>query len=349
MNLTSLIYFSRLYGANSELVTCGGGNTSMKENGVMYVKGSGTALKDAVTETFVAMDMPRLLAMLDDDYPEDDAAREAKFVKDCAAAKLSGQENKRPSVEALLHALFPQKYVLHLHPALVNGLTCSVNGRVECEKMFGDSVVWVDACKPGYTLAKIMKGIFDHAEKPIKTVLLENHGVFFGANTVDDLGIHLNGMMNALNARVTEYPMVDSDQPEPGFADKIRLVTGKQFVNFNASPTALKFAESSKAAEPIMKPFNPDQIVYCGPRVKFANCENCLNEIDANVVVMKGVGIYAVGDSQKSADNCMTLVKDALKIATYAKAFGGAKPMDQALVDFIVGWEVESYRKSVSK
>ncbi len=349
MNLSSLIYFSRLYGANTELVTCGGGNTSMKENGVMYVKGSGTALKDAVTETFVAMDLQKLLGIFDEEYPQDDAAREAKFVADCAKAKLPGEENKRPSVEALLHALFPQKYVLHLHPALVNGLTCSVNGREECEKLFGDSVLWVPACRPGYTLAKIMKDIFDKSDKPIKTVLLENHGVFFGANTVDDLGIHLNGMMNVLNSKVIEYPLVDSDKPEPGFADKIRQVSGKQYVEFNASPTALKFAKSPESAKPLMKPFNPDQIVYCGPRVKFANCENCLNEIDANVIIMKGKGIYALGDSAKAAANCMTLVKDAMKIATYAEAFGGAKPMAEDLVNFIVGWEVESYRKSVSK
>ncbi len=349
MNLSPLIYFSRLYGADPELVTCGGGNTSMKEDGVMYVKGSGTALKDAVTETFVGMDMIKLLHMLDDEYPTDDAAREARFVADCAAARLPGEENKRPSVEALLHALFPQKFVLHLHPALVNGLTCSQHGEAECKRLFGDSAVWVPACKPGYTLAKIMQGVFKSAERPIKTVLLENHGVFFGADSVEDLGVHLNGMLNALNACVKEKPDVESDAEEPGYADKIRRFSGKQYVNFNASPTALRFAESPEAAKPVMKPFNPDQIVYCGPRVKFANCENCLNSIDANVIVMRGKGIYAIGDTQKAADNCMTLVKDAMKIAVYAEAFGGAKPMAQDLVDFIVGWEVESYRKSVTK
>ncbi|MBR5380783.1 MAG: class II aldolase [Clostridia bacterium] len=349
MNLSPLIYFSRLYGANAELVTCGGGNTSMKENGLMYVKGSGTALKDAVTDTFVGMDMRRLLGILDEEYPADDAAREAKFVHDCALAKLPGEESKRPSVEALLHALFPQRFVLHLHPALVNGLTCSQNGESECRRLFGDSVVWVPACKPGYTLAKIMKDVFDASARPIKTVLLENHGVFFGADTVEDLAVHLNGMLNALNACVKEKPDVESDAEEPGYEDKIRRFSGKQYVNFNASPTALRFAASPEAAAPIMKPFNPDQIVYCGPRVKFANCENCLNSIDANVIVMRGKGIYALGDTQKAADNCMTLVKDAMKIVVYAEAFGGAKPMDQELVDFIVGWEVESYRKSVTK
>ena len=134
---------------------------------------------------------------------------------------------------------------------------------------------------------------------------------------------------------------------EPGFAEKIKRVSGKNFVQFNASPTALKFAESKQAAEPIMKPFNPDQIVYCGPKVKFAMCEGCLDNIDANVIIMKGVGIYAIGDTEKNANNCMTLVKDAMKVATYAKAFGGEQPMAEELVNFIVNWEVESYRKSV--
>ena len=119
MNLSPLIYFSRLYGADPDLVTCGGGNTSMKEDGVMYVKGSGTALKDAVTETFVGMDLKKLLTMLDDEYPTEDAAREAKFLRDVTAAKLPGEEAKRPSVEALLHALFPQKFVADQRPDLL--------------------------------------------------------------------------------------------------------------------------------------------------------------------------------------------------------------------------------------
>ncbi len=347
MNLSPLIYFSRLYGANPDLVTCGGGNTSMKEDGVMYVKGSGTALKDAVTDTFVGMNLARLLNMLDDEYPQGDVEREAKFLRDVTAAKLPGEENKRPSVEALLHALFPQKFVLHLHPSLVNGLTCSVNGAQECKRLFGDSVVWVPACKPGYVLARKMKDVFDASEKKIKTVLLENHGVFFAADTVEGLATSLNGMMNALNSQVKEYPDVESRAEDPGFGEKIREVSKKDFVLFNASPTALKFAESVAAAKPIMKPFNPDQIVYCGPTVQFANCVNCLNEIKANVIIMKGVGIYAIGDTEKNANNCMTLVKDAMKVAVYAQSFGGEQPMDQALVDFIVNWEVESYRKSV--
>ena len=348
MNLSPLIYFSRLYGANPDFVTCGGGNTSMKENGVMYVKGSGTALKDAVTETFVGMNHKMLLEILNKPFPEEDSAREAMFLREVTAAKLPGEEAKRPSVEALLHALFPQKFVLHLHPSLVNGLTCSVNGEADSKRLFGDSVVWVPECKPGYVLAKKMKDVFEGTDRAIKTVLLQNHGVFFASDTVEGLDTQLTGMMNALKSQIKELPpVVDSTEEDPGFGEKIKAVSGKNFVLFNGSPTAKAFAASPEAAKPIIKPFNPDQIVYCGPAVQFANCQNCLNEIKANVIVMKGVGIYAVGDTDKNANNCMTLVKDAMKVATYARAFGGAKPMDDELVQFIVGWEVESYRKSV--
>ena len=154
-------------------------------------------------------------------------------------------------------------------------------------------------------------------------------------------------MINALKTQVKEFPSVESNAEDPGFGERLSKLSGKAFVRFNASPSALKFASSAEAAAPIMKPFTPDQIVYCGPRVQFVACQACLKEVTANVVIVKGAGVYALGDTEKNANNCMTLVKDAMKVATYAEAFGGARPMAQELVDFIVGWEVESYRKSV--
>ena len=126
--MENLVAFSRKYGSNPDLVLAGGGNTSMKKDGVLYVKGSGCALATICEENFVAMNISALLDTLKKDYPADDKAREAAYLADVMAARLPGEEEKRPSVEALLHALFPQKYVLHLHPARVNGLTCAVDG-----------------------------------------------------------------------------------------------------------------------------------------------------------------------------------------------------------------------------
>ena len=61
--MQKLVEFSRRYGSNPELVLAGGGNTSMKEGGILYIKGSGCSLSTIRSVDFVAMDMEKLLAI----------------------------------------------------------------------------------------------------------------------------------------------------------------------------------------------------------------------------------------------------------------------------------------------
>ncbi|MBO7728730.1 MAG: class II aldolase/adducin family protein [Oscillospiraceae bacterium] len=274
--MKNLVEFSRKYGSDPELVLAGGGNTSMKENGVLYVKGSGCSLSTIEAENFVAMDLEELLKILEKEYPASDREREAMFLADVSAAKLPGEEEKRPSVEALLHALFPQRYVLHLHPALVNGLTCGVDGEKIAKELFPDAI-WVNACKPGYTLAKLLS---DKINPETDTVLLQNHGVFFASQTPEGLEELLQGMLSVLKAQL------------PG-----------------ELPEVLEDVDLSK-------PFTPDHIVYCG-----------------------------VGPTLPETANAHLLYRDAQKINWYAKAFGGPLPLKKELVEFILNWEAESYRK----
>ena len=277
--MKNLVEFSRRYGSDPELVLAGGGNTSMKENGILYVKGSGCSLSTIEEENFVAMNLEKLLAILNKEYPTDDKEREAQFLADVGAAKLPGEEKKRPSVEALLHGLFRQRYVLHLHPALVNGLTCGKEGKRIAEELF-PKAIWVDACRPGYTLAKLLS---DRIGPETDTVLLQNHGVFYASETPEGLEKLLDGMMTALKNRL------------PG-----------------EIPEKLEEVELSK-------PFTPDHIVYCG-----------------------------VGPELPDTVNAHLLYRDAQKINWYAKSFGGPLPLEKELVDFILNWEAESYRKKQS-
>lgn len=232
--MKNLVDYSRKYGSDPELVLAGGGNTSMKENGVLYVKGSGCALSSIEPENFVRMDIAALRDIVNRDYPAEDSAREAAFLKDCNDAMLPGEEGKRPSVEALLHALFPQRYVLHLHPALVNGLTCGNNGEAMSKELFPEAI-WVPACKPGYTLAKLLA---DKIGEDTDTVLLQNHGVFFASETPEGLAELLNGMMDTLKAQL------------PG-----------------ELPEKLEDVD-------LAKPFSPDHIVYCGLGPNLPDNEN---------------------------------------------------------------------------
>ena len=222
--MQKLVEFSRRYGSNPELVLAGGGNTSMKEGGILYIKGSGCSLSTIRSVDFVAMDMEKLLAICKKRYPSEDKEREAMFLADVNLARLPGEERKRPSVETLLHALFPQRYVLHLHPALINGLTCGEDGQRAAAELFPEAI-WVDACRLGYTLAKILA---DKIGPGSDTVLLQNHGVFFASDTPEGLERLLHNMMMTLRAEL------------PG-----------------ELPEKLEDVDLSK-------PFTPDHIVYCG-------------------------------------------------------------------------------------
>ena len=233
--MKNLVRFSRHYGSNISLVAAGGGNTSMKENGVLYVKGSGSALATICEENFVALDINKLLEIPKRTYPAGDKEREAAFLNDIMASKMPGEEAKRPSVETLLHALFPQRYVLHLHPSIVNGLTCSVDGKTAANRLFPDAV-WVDECRPGYTLAMEVSNLLT---KGVNTLLLQNHGVFFAADTPEELDAMLKDMIKVLQEEI----------------DK----------NYTAA---------FDKAPALDKPFTPDHIVYCGTGPDLPDTEN---------------------------------------------------------------------------
>ena len=115
--LSVLCEFSHKYGSNPEFVLAGGGNTSAKDDDYLYIKGSGSSLATIKPEQFVKMNRAKLAGMWQKDYPAAEDEREAAVLADMMAAKAPGEESKRPSVETLLHNLFPQKYVLHVHPA----------------------------------------------------------------------------------------------------------------------------------------------------------------------------------------------------------------------------------------
>ena len=355
--LNTLTAFSNRYGADPELVLAGGGNTSAKDGGMMYIKGSGTALATIKPEEFVAMDRQKLASMWDKVYPEADDAREAEALADLMAAKLPGQEGKRPSVETLLHALFPQRYVLHLHPAAINGLTCAVDGKAWAEKLFPQAV-WIEQCKPGYVLAKLCRTRMAEykaaAGRDAQVLLLQNHGVFFAADDAQELGDLLGNMLKALRAHYAVQPdFTPAATEDAQLGASLAALYGGVY-RFNGSAEAVRFSESLAAMAPLLKPFSPDHIVYCkafplyikdaaDAAQAFADYR-AKNGYAPKLCYVRGGGFYALGETDKQAATTELLALDAVKIAVYSRAFGGPLPQNDALTDFIINWEVEAYR-----
>lgn len=359
--LEQLVEFSNKYGSNPELVLAGGGNTSAKENGIMYVKGSGTRLATITGEQFVKMELDKLNSIFKKEYPDNDAEREALVLADLMSAKAPGEEAKRPSVETMLHGIFEQTFVLHLHPALVNGLTCAVDGKKIAADLFGDDMIWIDACKPGYILSKIcfdaMTAYKERTGKAADMLLLQNHGIFIADNTVEGLGAKLNAVLSKLEAKLVRKPDVSPVQADETFAAAAAGICGE--CRAIATADALSFCGCPHCAADILSPFTPDHIVYCKAYPMWLAADKDLKEavgeyeekygFKPRIIVAQGRGIFAAGADAKQADTAKLLFEDALKIAVYTASFGGALHMTEELTDFIVNWEVESYRSSQNK
>jgi rhamnose utilization protein RhaD (predicted bifunctional aldolase and dehydrogenase) len=175
-------YTSRLIGVDPELVLHGGGNTSVKPTEIdifgnaveaIYVKASGFDLAQMWTEGFTGLERERLLALSKLSVLSDpDMVREVKRAQfDPQAANAS--------IEAIVHAVIPHKFVDHSHSDAI--LTIS-NSKLPLEtwvEIFGESVAVLPYVKPGFDLAKqIAAFAADGGFERCDGLVLENHGLF---------------------------------------------------------------------------------------------------------------------------------------------------------------------------
>ena len=182
--IKDLIEISRYYGSNKDYVIAGGGNTSFKDEQTIWIKASGQPLAGLSEDGLVALCREKLQVISSKTYSDDPSSREEQVKNDMYLSILDPLKNLRPSVETSLHELIRYKYVVHLHPTLINGLLCSRNAKNLTHKLFGDSVLFVPYTDPGYTLFKKLESeIIMFREKFFhdpQIIFLENHGSFVG-------------------------------------------------------------------------------------------------------------------------------------------------------------------------
>ncbi|HEY4981884.1 MAG TPA: bifunctional aldolase/short-chain dehydrogenase [Pseudolabrys sp.] len=184
-DLALRIYSTQLLGRNAKLVLHGGGNTSLKttardllgeEVAVLRVKGSGCdmgAIEPAGMPA-VRLDPLRKLrarAALNDD----EMARAQR-------AFLIDPQAPSPSVEMLLHAFMPAKFIDHTHATAVLSLIDQPNAEALCAEVFGGRLGFVPYLMPGFGLAKKAAAVFD-TNRLVEGLILDKHGLFtFGGD-----------------------------------------------------------------------------------------------------------------------------------------------------------------------
>ena len=359
MSLEKITALSVKYGSDARFVLAGGGNTSFKDEKYLYVKPSGVSLAAIKPENFVKMDRALIRKIFTEALPADDTAREAAAKDLMMAAVCSGG---RPSVEAPLHELLPFAYVVHLHPAMVNGMTAAEKAQETCAKLFPDAL-WIPYVDPGYTLSKKvsdeMAGYKAAKGKAASLIFLQTHGVFVGADTPEEIDAIYAKVMGTLEKAyaaagvATELAKQESCMDAiKQYAPKLRTLLGDE----NGDSIKAKFVVCAGNFEVTGGPLSPDHIVYSksfpmvsdDPKKEDVDAYVAANGFKPLVVSVPGRAVFCAGTSLKGANTAAALAMDAALVKQLTAAFGGPHYISERDRRFIENWEVESYRRSMA-
>lgn len=359
---------SRYYGVNPAYVIAGGGNTSYKNKGELYIKASGIALSDIGANGFVKMSRDRLDLMESKVYPENPSEREESVKNDLRTAIIDPGQ-LRPSVETSLHNLIDFRYVVHTHPTLINALMCSQNARREVEERFGTEALFIEYTDPGYILfKKLQKLLSDYRTeygKSPQIIFLQNHGIFVGANTTGEIKVLYDSIESRIRRNVsTAVPDAHTETYTDGYQDVVKdFFQGKNLLTRAfRSDLASHFAAGPELFAKISRPFTPDIIVYC--KSNYLYLEKGLNPEEVKqklqdfesghgyypkVIVEENEGLILTEENEKSVNTVLEVFQDMMKIAYLSEQFGGPHSMSDEQIAFIDNWEVENYRRKVAK
>lgn len=280
--LNEAVEMSRRVGEDDTLVVWGGGNTSVKtrepdlhgvDEDVLRVKESGCDLKTIQSSDFVPLRMAALLRLR-----ERRAMDDAEMVA-ALARSITDPQAPRPSIETLLHAWVPGRFVVHTHADAVLMLTNQSSARQALRRAYGGDAVWVGYRRPGFPLCReVAEAVENHPGA--RAVVLERHGLVTWGETgrealdstremveraLDDVRQHGSPKPPFGGPRTSPHPAALRRRLYIQLAPILRgaLSRRRQVVlRFDGSPDVLEFVNSRRGKELSQRgPATPDHIL----------------------------------------------------------------------------------------
>jgi rhamnose utilization protein RhaD (predicted bifunctional aldolase and dehydrogenase) len=382
--LADLIKISNITGKDTTLVQGGGGNTSVKtaDGKYMYIKASGTALKDMNKNAgWRRMRLAPVLSIIEDkSLAKLEAGKREPEVVDrlLLACDDKVKSGARPSVEAHLHSML-DKCVIHLHPLVVAAYVNAKRGKAEIEKLFKKEKyppLWVPYTDPGFMLAKkIARMVGDYQKKFGKKpaiMILEKHGLFVTAETADAALRLVRKVIKLCSSKLKRLKTQDSRLKKPARSDinTAKSAIGKAVFGatgqhlpvsyFGITKPIAGFMAHKDAAKLLATPaLNPDELVYangsamwlesCDVKTVTSKLKTQLNrgQKPAAAFIVKGVGLFVAAD-KKTAPVIAEITTCSVLIRMYAQKFGGILALNKRQQDFINNWESEAFRKKLA-
>ena len=271
-------------GSNKKFIQASGGNTSFKSGNKLWVKASGKQLKNALDENiFVCLENINSSKNLIDTDLKD------------IHLKSVGINSLKESIESLLHAVMPHKYVIHSHALDVIRESVIVDNFDNISlNMSQYNWAIVDYKEPGIKLAKeVYANIKD---KDIDAVILLNHGLIVGAESAKEVVYKHNKIVEKFYRESRKIPKLDKNKLNQ-IIIKLKNETGK-FWRLPKSNLIHSLA-TDKWSFTIAKklPLYPDHIVFCGPNA-LCFSDNDFSKIDKEImihqkyIIVQDIGVF---------------------------------------------------------
>lgn len=369
-DLAMRVYTSRLLGEDENLVLHGGGNTSVKIDEWLYVKGSGWDLATIQKEGFPAVRMDALIEMAKLEKLSD-----SEMVR-LQREAMRDQSFPNPSIEAILHAIIPFRFVDHTHADAIATISNTPNGRERLEELYGKSVLFVPYIMPGFDLAhRIHEMTKDVNWSDIEAIILDNHGIF----TFSDSAKQSYERMIELVAKAQNY--LDENAPLEHSGSKTREFSKEELQQL--SNMAEKLRGSAVVALPLEfdgvyefcrsdfmgaliagGPLTPEHVIRTKPRPAvleeswqdgfddFArwyeayfqtNNDGTKTMLDSSPrwAVIKYRGIVTFGANEKEAIIIGDIVRHTVQAMLRSRHIGGWKSLSKADIFAMEYWELE--------
>ncbi|MBZ9848185.1 class II aldolase/adducin family protein [Mesorhizobium sp. CA14] len=334
--MAALRALSAAIGADPHLTQAAGGNTSLKAGDTLWIKASGTWLKDALTDDImVPVAMGPLIEAVERRDPTADKPQ-------AFAIGALNPRGLRPSIETTVHALMPQRVVLHVH--CVNTISLAVQTDCEAEATRPlDGVAWayVPYRRPGLPLAQ---GIAERLRPGTDVLILGNHGLVVAAETVAEAERLLHRVRSLL-AR----PARETASPDTAALRALARDSGYRLpADAEAHAVALD-ADSCRIAE--AGSLYPDHVIFLGPGSAVARPGERAADVVARLgtspvaILFRGVGVLMRGDASSGAEamqRCLADVTARIDVTARLNYLTAAEN------DELVNWDAEQYRQKLN-
>ena len=333
--LKDLVDLSLFLSSSLDLIQGAGGNTSVKDGHIMWVKASGCWLSDAKNkEIFTPLDRNAVLDKI------------MQGEEDLASTQVLQEkyQSLRPSIETTMHALMRHKFVAHVHSVNVIAYAILTNGKeLISEKLDKINWLWVPYVRPGLPLSKILN-VMNVSDFDV--IILANHGLVIGGSSKDEVLDTLAQVEKKL-FRPVRTNLID--------IDKIKLQHLVENLEYKLPKYDLchSLAKDKLSLEIMGKnPLYPDHVIFLGPgAVPIMSLEEFSDKASSTsfnykVVVIKDIGVVVHQDLSENAEemlHCLTNV--LLRLQPNDKL----QHLTQSEEAELLGWDAEKYRKSIQR